>query len=272
MRLYLKNNLLFWILGFLCLNLYVHLLPLLFTFQVLHWFVFWIGFFLLAYLLGKYALKLSGLQAFGLTLHRGWFFNISTGFLIGFACWALKYFLFYNLAKFQLAGLMESSYILPMLAQAFLAMFFASAINDLLIRGYWLAFLRKEELMKCYIGITTILYALDDCWNERITGTNLAFSAVLGISLAYSVRKTGSVWMCIGIHWGSNMMYRVMYGLNGQGIWKLVNVQENVSFDFVSLLITALLFPLLFLLLKVWPWKVDERRKDLLTSAAQKVV
>jgi hypothetical protein len=159
---------------------------------------------------------------------------------------------------------METSYILPMLAQALLAMFFASAVNDLLVRGYWLALLKKEGLMKWYIAITTILYTLDDCWNEGITGINLAFSAMLGISLSYTVRKTGSLWMCMGIHWGSNMMYRVMYGLNGQGIWKLENVQEHVRFDFLSLLITALLFPLIFLLLNVWPWKVNKRRLLLL--------
>jgi membrane protease YdiL (CAAX protease family) len=104
--------------------------------------------------------------------------------------------------------------------------------------------------MKWYLLIATLLYAFDDSWNEGIDVMNLVFSAILGISLAYSVLKTGAIWMTIGIHWGGNMLFRMMAGFNGQGIWKLQNVAEGVQYEYISLLITALMFPVVYLLLR----------------------
>jgi hypothetical protein len=266
-----KKQLIIWIAGFLSLNIYTNLLPSLFTFQLLDWFAYWIGFFLLAFLLARYVLKLKGLASFGLNFRKGYFFALGIGFLLGLFIWAIKYLSFYSLGMFQVTGLMDASYIFPMLAQALLAMFFASAINDLMIRGYWLPFLKKENLMNWYIVITTFLYTLDDCWHAGVDLINLVFSAILGISLAYTVFKTRAIWMCLGIHWGSNMMYRIMYGFNGQGIWKLENVTENVLFDYVSLFITALLFPILYWILKVFPWQAGEQEKEQQLFPARKM-
>ncbi|WP_242920385.1 CPBP family intramembrane glutamic endopeptidase [Pontibacter liquoris] len=246
-----KVSLLLWGSGFVLLNLYASLLPKLFPQNnLLLWFAYWAGFFILAFVLGRYVLRLQGLQSFGMNLHRHWVRNLAVGFILGFGIWALKNLVFYAMGKFELTGMMEAGYIYPLLAQALLGMFFAAAINDLLIRGYWFAFCRKEHQMKWYLLLATVLYALDDSWNEGFDVMNLAFSAVLGISLAYTVLKTGSIWMAIGIHWGGNMMYRLIAGFDGQGIWKLEHVTEGVQYEYVSLLVTALLFPVVYLLLK----------------------
>jgi len=231
------------------LNLYANLVPKLFQLDVLQWLTYAIGFFILAFLLSMFVLKLKGLQSFGMGLQRGWFTGMALGFVVGFGIWALKNLVFYKMGKFEVSGMMDAAYIYPMLAQALLGMFFASAINDLMIRGYWLAFCKRENLMKWYLLLTTLLYALDDFWNEDFGLMNLLFSAVLGITLAYTVLKTGSIWMAIGIHWGGNVLYRMMSGFDGQGIWKLQNVTEGVQYEYVSLLITALMFPVVYLLL-----------------------
>ncbi len=258
-----KTNLLLWIAGFLLLDLYFNGIPKLFTLDVLPWLVYTIGFFVIAHLFATYALKLKGLSGFGLQRHNGWLKLLLTGFILGLSIWALKYLVFYQMGKFEVTGIMDSSYIAGMLAQALLAMLLVSAINDVLIRGYWLPYFRKNNLMLFYILVTTILYALDDSWNEGITWINLVFSAVLGLSLAYTVVKTGSIWMAIGIHWGSNMMFRAMAGFDGQGIWQLGQVKDGPLYEWVSILVTALLFPILYLLLR--------NRKSIVTMQEESV-
>ncbi len=254
-----KKAPLIWMLGFISLNLYVNVLPKLFPFQTLDWFLYWLGFFLLAYLLARYVLQLQGLQSYGLSHHKGWSWNLGLGFLLGFSIWALKYGLFYGLGKFGVAGVMDSTFILALLAQALLAMGFASALNDVMIRGYWLACFRQQPLGKGYLCLVTLLYVLDDGWNEGLDGINIVFSSLVGLALAYTVIKTKSIWMSIGIHWGSNLTYRLLYGFTGQGIWKLEQVKENSQYEYISLLVTALLLPLVYLLLKGWPWKGQQK-------------
>lgn len=116
---------------------------------------------------------------------------------------------------FEVAGTMDASFIYMLMAQASLAMFFSSAINDLLIRDYSLAFLRKEHLMRWYMVVATVLYILDDSWKEGFNIENIVFSAILGITFAYTVVKTGAIWLSVGLHWGGNVMYRMLYGFNG---------------------------------------------------------
>ena len=245
-----KSHLLLWIAGFLLLDLYFNGIPKLIQLDVLPWLAYAFGFFAVAHLFAKYILKLNGLADLGLELRKGWLKLMLLGFIVGLGIWALKYLVFYQLGKFEVTGIMDGSYIAGMLAQALLAMLLVSAINDVLVRGYWLPYFRENNLMLWYILVTTVLYALDDSWNEGITVTNLSFSAVLGVSLAYTVLKTGTIWMAIGIHFGSNMMYRAMAGFNGQGIWQLDGVKEGAVYEWVSVLITALLFPVVYLLLR----------------------
>ncbi|MDX5417962.1 MAG: CPBP family intramembrane metalloprotease [Hymenobacteraceae bacterium] len=248
----MKNNvsLILWIVGFIFLNLYSNAIPKLVQLDVVLWLGYAFGFFAVALLLGRYILNQRGLSSFGLEAQEGWFKLMSLGFVIGFSVWALKYLVFYGAGKFEIAGWNDKGYILGMLAQALLGMLLAAAMNDVLIRGYWLAFCRKNDLMKWHIVLTTFLYAMDDSWNEGFDVINLIFSAVLGISLAYTVIKTGTIWMAIGIHWGSNMMFRAMAGFDGRGLWKLEQVKDGVMYEWISILATALLFPVVYLLLR----------------------
>ena len=245
-----RVSLLLWLLGFILLNLYVNGIPKLVQLDVLPWLAYALGFFVAAHLVGRYVLQLKGLSSFGLQRQKGWLKLVLLGFLVGFATWALKYLVFYGTGKFEVAGWADSGYIAGMLAQALLGMLFASALNDVLIRGYWLAFCRRADLMKWYLLLATVLYALDDFWNEGFGVINLLFSLVLGIALAYTVIKTGTIWMAIGIHWGSNMMFRAMAGFNGQGIWQLEQVNDGVLYEWISILVTALLIPVVYLLLR----------------------
>jgi membrane protease YdiL (CAAX protease family) len=151
------------------------------------------------------------------------------------------------MGKFELVGWRDLDFALPLLGQALVGMFLASAVNDLMIRGYGLAFCRRFHLMAWYIVLTSVIYALDDSWNEGIQFNNLAFSLILGASLGYTVLKTGAIWMSVGIHWGGNVCFRVMSGFDGNGIVRVEHVVEGARFEYASMAVTALMFPVVVL-------------------------
>lgn len=242
-----------WLSGFVLLDLYANLVPHWVGFAIPAWLGYVAGFFILAYLVCRYALGLRQFADVGVGRLPGWWRQLATGFAIGFGIWALKNLVFAAIGKFELVGWRDLDFALPLLAQALFGMFLASAINDLLIRGYGLAFCRRFQLMAWYVLLTSVVYALDDSWNEGIEFNNLLFSLVLGVSLAYTVLKTGAIWMSIGIHWGGNVCFRVMSGFDGHGIAQLQHVVEGARFDYVGIAITALMFPVVVLVLRRLP-------------------
>jgi uncharacterized protein len=240
-----------WILGFLLLNLYVNLIPkFLAPDQIGQWLVYWTGFFGLAFIIARYLLLLKGISRFGLMLQHRWVLKLAVGFLIGFFIYALKYGIFYSFDKFQVSGFMSAAYISQLLLLSFLAMFFSSMLNDVMIRGYLYSGLQKAKQLRWYLFLATLLYTLDDIWNQGFEWTNLLFSLILGFAFAYTVLKTGAIWMSLGMHWGGNIMFRIMYGFDGQGVLRVEHLADGPLFESIGLANTALLIPIVFIVLK----------------------
>ena len=238
-----------WLLGFAVLDLYANLVPRLVGMAIPVWLAYVGGFFLLLFLVCRYGLGIDRSEPLGLARPAGWARWLWAGFAIGFGIWALKNSVFYAMGKFELAGWRDAAFALPLLGKALFGMFLASAINDLMIRGYGLAFCRRFGLMRWYVPLTVVVYALDDAWNEGFDLGNLAFSALLGLSLAWTVYRTGMLWMSIGIHWGGNVCYRFMAGFDGQGVPRLQHVVEGARYEYAGMAVTALMFPLVWLVL-----------------------
>lgn len=236
-----------WLLGFAALDLYANVVPRLVGLAVPVWLAYVCGFFVLVFLVCRYGLGLDRSASLGLDRPPGWTRLLAAGFAIGLGIWALKNVVFLAMGKFELVGWRDAAFALPLLGMALFGMFFAAAINDLMIRGFGLAFCRRFGWMRAYLPLTVIVYALDDAWNEGFDPGNLAFSAILGLSLAWTVFKTGTLWMSIGIHWGGNVCYRFMSGFDGQGVPRLLHVVEGARFEYAGLAVTALMFPLVVL-------------------------
>jgi len=240
-----------WMLGFLALCLYVNgIPPFLPPAEISFWIAYWVGFFLLAFLLAKYLLGLKRISDFGLKRHSKWLFYLSVGLLIGMFIYALKYAVLYGFGKFQVNGFMPAQHISRILMLGAVAMLFSSLLNDIVIRGYVYAASTKFNFLKLYIPIAGMLYILDDSWSAGFSWINVVFSAILGFTFAYTVFKTGAIWMSFGLHWGGNLIFRMMYGFDGQGVLKLGDQLEGVRYDLISLGITALMFPLVYLVLR----------------------
>ena len=229
-----------WFCGFILLDLYANLVPRWTGVAIPAWLGYVAGFFLLAFLVCRFGLGLRRLAAVGLQRAPGWWRDLAIGFLVGFGIWTVK----------NLVGWHGLDVALPLLLQAVPGMLLASAINDLLVRGYGLAFCRRFGLMGWYVLLTSVVYALDDGWNEGVDLDNVVFSLILGVSLAYTVLRTGAIWMSIGIHWGGNVCFRILSGFDGTGIARLEHVLDGARFEYAAMAVTALMFPLLVLLLR----------------------
>jgi hypothetical protein len=245
-----RSTVLGWLSGFVLLDLYVNLVPRWVGYAIPVWLGYVAGFFVLFFLVCRFVAGIRDAAAVGLGRPAGWRRQLGTGFAIGFGIWALKNAVFAAMGKFELVGWRGLDFALPLLGQALVGMFFSSAVNDLMIRGYGLAFCSRFRLMAWYVLLTSAIYALDDSWNEGIQPGNVAFSLILGVSLGYTVLRTGAVWMSIGIHWGGNVCFRVMSGFDGRGIARLEHVVDGVRFDYAGMTVTALMFPVVVLVLR----------------------
>ncbi|WP_161890866.1 hypothetical protein [Pontibacter russatus] len=75
--------------------------------------------------------------------------------------------------------------------------------------------------MLWYVPVATVLYMPDDSRKEGFSIENIVFSVTVGFTPAYTVLKTGTIWLSVGLHRGGDVINRVLYGFSGQGIWKL---------------------------------------------------
>ena len=253
------------LLCFLLLNLAANLLPYYvgnfpdsavataFMGQPLYWLGYWLGFFVFAALLSKYLLGLQGLTSFGMELRKGWLKQLLLGFLLGAGLKTLQYLLFYGLDKFEVTSLVEPSAMLPIVLLGLLVALFPSAINDVAIRGFLLGFFRKTGMLRYFLLTAAGLYALDDAWNEGFSLTNTLFSLFYGLALAYTVLRTGALWMSIGLHSGGNFLYRLMYGMDGQGLLVLEEVRSGPLYEYVNVLLAAGACLLVYLILRKGP-------------------
>ena len=251
-----RAGLLAWVLVFFALDLYVNVTPRVWANTPAQWFTYAIAFFVLVWAAGRLVLGVRSLTGFGLGLQSGWSRELAIGFALGAGAWLLKNVVFFAMGKFSIDGWMDGAFIASMMAQAIVGMLLASAINDLMIRGYWFTWCMRANQLRWFVVIATVLYVLDDGWNSGFAPLDLLFSTVLGIALAWTVLKTGRIWMSIGIHWGGNVVYRAMSGFDGRGVVRLADVRQGAQYEVIAIAITALLIP------AVW-WVLRERKSGL---------
>lgn len=133
--------------------------------------------------------------------------------------------------------------------------FLGSIINDLITRGFVIHSL-AGKLPPFFIAIISItLYALDDFWNGDVTFLNFVFSLILGCSLTYSFYQSGSVWADTGIHFGLNVSYGLLYGLNGKSGGGLLMITEGKINPLLNNTILLATTSLLFLVVFLYYWK-----------------
>ncbi|MFL0364135.1 CPBP family intramembrane glutamic endopeptidase [Pseudobacillus sp. 179-B 2D1 NHS] len=198
---------------------------------------------------------LPGLEGIGLLRSNHWKKHFAVSFLIGFGCWSLMYVTYWQLGKFEIRGVQTGFNAWWMLVQMIVGFFLGSIINDLITRGFVIHSL-AGKLPPFFIAIISItLYALDDFWNGDVTFLNFVFSLILGCSLTYSFYQSGSVWADTGIHFGLNVSYGLLYGLNGKSGGGLLMITEGKINPLLNNTILLATTSLLFLVVFLYYWK-----------------
>lgn len=233
-------------LGYIVLDLYFNLIPILVNLNSVVWILYALAFFPLAHFIVKLT-GLNGLNALGLKFHSGWKRNLIIGYAIGFIFWIGLELIFYSSTTFSIVGIKGLGAGTFFMLQALVGLFLGSLINDIIVRGYVIAHLKNKVNFLSLLLISAFIYALDDLWYEGFSIHNTIFSIVLGLSLGYVFLKSGSIWATTGIHWGLNIVYCIFYGIPGRESDKglLLIERYNVSsffLDNISIIVALFMF------------------------------
>ena len=207
--------------------------------------------------------KAKEFRKIGISFHPKWGKNIIIGFTLGFSFWLIKYILVFLFGGFEMIGMMPFPEMLVSLLMVMLTFLVGSFLNDIIVRGYIFGHLKERIPIKWVFIISILLYALDDSWNEGFSLTNTLFSLILGLSLTYTIYKTGSIWADTGIHWGLNVCYGVFNGTlgsSGGGIIVTKDVPQIVHLEMINYIMP--LFMCLFVYLLRNKFAKNDQRLD----------
>lgn len=232
------------IIGFFALDLYFNLFAIQFSNSYMQLATILL-FFPLAHYVAKFV-GLNGLSGMGVHFHKGWGRNFLLSYIIGFSFWTIWNAYYFIIGDYTYGGI-NSHFIGMPLLEVFVGYLLGSLINDIIVRGYLISFLKDKLKIKWVLAISIIIYALDDFWYAGFSVNNIIFSIILGCSLTYTFYKTGSIWANTGIHFGSNIAYGLLFGQNGKPNSSLIIVNEVGHDSLVSQIVDFVIPMLMFL-------------------------
>lgn len=150
----------------------------------------------------------SGLAAYGMGFQAGWGQNYLLGMGLGLVVQVPLELLGARLGIRQVANLRFTWRGLAggILWAAF-ANFPAAAGEDLLTRGYLWRFMQDSPLW-AFVVLSALVYTLNHILRlltkPAVTWYHLPF---LGVTLAYALYQTASLWFVIGLHQSGNVIY-----------------------------------------------------------------
>jgi len=123
----------------------------------------------------------------------------------------------------------------------------AAAGEDLVTRGYPWRFMGASPLL-VFILVSTLLYTLNHILRLLTRPpTDWYHLPFLGLTLAYALYQTGSLWFVIGLHQAGNVVYYLMQQM--MDITNTTDDRKHIGFgiltELVLLLVVMLAVPLL---------------------------
>ena len=171
--------------------------------------VFKIGFLLVAYVIARRQ-GWKGLGGFGLMLHHGWIKNLLLGLATGIIFFLFSEWLSIRRGYEQLLSVKTSIAIIKLLPLTLLMTFFPSIAEDILTRGYLYGHLQKVLRPAVLVLLSAVFYVLNHIWRLGQGAPVLSYLFILGIALTLALIFTNSLWLTLGIHWGSNIAFEMV--------------------------------------------------------------
>ncbi|MGZ3845211.1 MAG: CPBP family intramembrane glutamic endopeptidase [Flavisolibacter sp.] len=206
--------------------------------------VFKIGFLFAAFMIARWQ-GWKGLGGYGLAFHPGWVKNILSGLATGIVFFLLSEWLSIKSGYEQLLSVKGAIAILKLLPLTLLMTFFPSIAEDILTRGYLYGHLHKVLRPAIFVLVSAVFYVLNHIWRLGQGAPVLSYLFILGIALALALVFTNSLWLTLGIHWGSNIAFEMANAAattktvdQPMGIWMLA-ASFSAMLVFISVVRTA---------------------------------
>lgn len=178
-------------------------------------------------------LGLNGLAAFGLGLGPNWWQDYAGGLLLGTAVLAAVervgiYFQIREVSGFHF----DAANLLRNFLFILFANFPAAAAEDLLTRGYPYYFLQGQPVV-VFVIVSTLLYVLNHII-RLVTKpvTDWYFLPFVGVTLAYALVRTGSLWLVIGLHQAINVTSYLMPQM--MTVKTTTNTRRRIAYGIVA--------------------------------------
>ena len=136
-----------------------------------------------------------------------------------------------------------------------------SLAEDILTRGYLFAHLSNRLNKNLFVLISAIVFALNHIF--RLTHIDvMTYIFILGLLLAFCLAYTRSLWLTLGIHWGTNIAYQFFANIVPLKTIKETGLDNYIlaACYFVGLIIVIVLYKLNF-------FKIAERNVAMKTES-----
>lgn len=181
---------------------------------------FKIGFLVAAIALG-YFQGWKGLAGYGLSFNNKWYLSLLAGLVFGLLAFCLSIFISIQCNFERLISIQSFQAFISALPMALLMTFFPSIAEDILTRGYLFGHIKTLKPGR-WILLSAIIYVLNHIWRLNDGAAVLSYLFLLGLVLAICVMAQKSLWLALGIHWGSN----IAFTLSGSEV-QLASVGSN---------------------------------------------
>jgi len=168
-------------------------------------------FVVIAFFIGKQKNK-NGLETFGLFSFRQQKSNLFKGLIIGFSISAIANFLPVWLNWSEISIQFSIQKVITQTILFSIGTLFPSLAEDILTRGFLKAYYPEKWNIKWLIPLSASAYTLNHIFRLDKPDV-LLYLFILGLVLMWSYVATGSLWLTLGIHWGSNIAYQFFANL-----------------------------------------------------------
>ncbi len=189
-------------------------------------------------------LGVNGLAAFGLGFEPNWWKYYVAGVVSGTAVLAVLerigiYFRIREVSGFHFNAANLIRHFLWIL----FANFPAATAEDLLTRGYPFFFMQEQPLI-VFVTISTLLYVFNHII-RLVTKpvTDWFYLPFIGVTLAYTLARTGSLWLVIGLHQAINVTFYMMQQM--MEVKTTSNIRRRITYGIVAELIFLLIVVLI---------------------------
>ncbi len=189
-------------------------------------------------------LGVNGLAAFGLGFEPNWWKYYVAGVVSGTAVLAVLerigiYFRIREVSGFHFNAANLIRHFLWIL----FANFPAATAEDLLTRGYPFFFMQEQPLI-VFVTVSTLLYVFNHII-RLVTKpvTDWFYLPFIGVTLAYTLARTGSLWLVIGLHQAINVTFYMMQQM--MEVKTTSNIRRRITYGIVAELIFLLIVVLI---------------------------